>query len=265
MSAIPHSADDLAAATLADDAALLDAALRLGRQIVGGVAHDLNSAMQGLGDALFVIGEEVNGVLDGIPDDAGLVADMATRIRESLQLADSAFHRLTSAGRGVSDLIPAMDEESEPIDLRTELDELVSLTAHQWRHRLDVSVVVDPAMPTFTCTWWIARLAAARLFQIAAESHPNRRGGSDRSLPRFRMIASESEGFVVLRVLCDQPSTDIAPPTPIAPRHGDPTLRLCASRLSGEVSSVPCSLGSFGLAFRFPVHLALGFEEAVSR
>ncbi len=234
----------------AADAALLDAALRLGRQVASGAAHDLNSALQSLGDALFIIGEDVGAALSGACDDGTV-----ERVRESIRLAGKAHQRTIAASRALSGLIPEMDDESSPVDLRGELDALIAITTHQWKQRLDVSAVVDPAMPVFTCAWWAARLAALQLILIAAELHPRRRVAVSEPLPRFRMIASESEGSVVLRVICDQPPEQAGVSAVGFAGYADPTLRLCAERLGGEVASVPCSLGSFGIAFRFPVRV----------
>lgn len=234
-----------------EDVALLHAAMHSGREIAGAITHDLNSALQCLGDALFAIREDLQCAADNRPNGTGMPIGA---LASSLRLADDSLQRLTEVTRTIPSLVPQLAEETGPISLGTELLSLVALTWHHWRNRVHVLVEVEPSTGSFWCNWWVARLAALRMLLDAIDAQPARAGEySRRELPRIRVVAAMKGEDVELRV-SSEPFNERAGETgPAAGRNEpDPVLMLCARRLGGIVRMTN-DLGCAETAIRFPV------------
>jgi hypothetical protein len=232
-----------------DDSALLRDAMGSSRSLAGGITHDLNSALQALGDALFAVRDDAQIALDG---DAASELSMAT-FAPSLGLADDAFHRLCSLALAVPHLVPSVAEENGPIKLGMKIPMLVSLIRHHWRNRVQIHVEIDPGVGTFWCTWWVARLAILRLLMTSIEaSRTSREGAEQEELPRLRITAMRTEQTLEVRAI-----GGVSPPddSPIVARrdHLDPTLLLCAERLGGEVRMETNASGIMETVLRFPI------------
>jgi hypothetical protein len=234
----------------AEYAALLHAAMFSGRQLAGGVTHDLNSTLQCLGDALYAIREDIHVVQHGSPSNVVAHESLA----ESLQLADDAFRKMTDASRLMAGLVPRVADEDGPIHLGREIPGLVSLTWHHWRHRLEIETHVAADVVPFWCPWWVARLGVVRLVLIAIESQRTTSGSFSRAEPRpFRLVASMRNEWVEIRASfsADVETLERAA-TPDGAGSIDPVLTLCAKRLGGGVTMLVTPTG-IETVFRFPV------------
>ena len=229
-----------------DDLALLQAAMGSGRQIAGGITHDLNSALQCLGDALFAIREDIQTAMDRGAESGDL--SMAT-LGPSLRVADDAFHRLANTALTIPTLIPRLVEETGPISLGAELVGLVALTSHRWRNRVQVLVEVDPTVSPFWCTWWVARLAALRLLLNGIEALRGRTVPSGQETPCLRLVGSQQAEIVELRLCVERNGAVVSDLEDL-----DPTLVVCAKRLGGDVGTIANAAGGIETVFRFPVH-----------
>lgn len=232
-----------------DDSALLRDAMGSSRSLAGGITHDLNSALQALGDALFAVRDDTQNALD---NDAGSELSMAM-LAPSLGLADDAFHRLCSLALAVPHLVPSVAEESGPIKLGTEMPMLVSLIRHHWRNRVQVFVEIDSNVGPFWCTWWVARLAILRLLMTSIEAARAFGGNAEREeLPRLRIIATRQEQTLEVRAIGNAKAGDENRTTV---RHDDldPTLVLCAERLAGSVRTITNDAGIVETVLRFPI------------
>jgi hypothetical protein len=239
---VPESVEDLA---------LLEAAMHSGRDIAGGITHDLNAALQGLGDALFAIREDLQCAADNRPNGTGMPIGA---LASSLRLADDSLQRLTEITRTIPNLVPQLADESGPISLGTELLSLVALTWHHWRNRVHVLVEVEPSVGAFWCTWWIARLAALRMLLDVIDAHrPTEAAYSRRELSRIRFIAAMRGDEIELRVSSEPSNENAADGRSIGKRdEPDPIVMLCARRLGGTVR-VTNDSGCAETAIRFPV------------
>src|SRR3954469_18032947 len=98
---------EICAAAKAEHAALLRAAMQTGRTLAGGVTHDLNSALQILGDSLYAIRDDTQTLIGGAPLASG---EAQASLTASLKLADDAFDRLSAITRVVPDLVTPPDD-----------------------------------------------------------------------------------------------------------------------------------------------------------
>lgn len=229
---------------------LLQAAMRAGRQVAGGVAHDLNSALQCLGDALFVLREDLQRL--GVDSPAAESAVQA--LTATLGHADSAFERLRDTTRIVPHLIPGLADETGPVDLGTELRAVVATTRHHWKGRLEISVEAQAIDAPFWCTWWIARLAMQRMLLLAVDAQQSTPSPTRLRPMRLRLIGTRAGDEVEVRAVLDvappdEPADDVV--TPNAGVGLDSVLCLCATHLRGEVTAEFAT--PFDVAFRFPV------------
>jgi len=230
-----------------DDSALLRDAMGSSRSLAGGITHDLNSALQALGDALFAVRDDTQNAVDG---NAASELSMAT-FAPSLGLADDAFHRLCSLALAVPHVVPSVAEENGPIKLGMKIPMLVSLIRHQWRNRVQILVEIDSSVGSFWCTWWVARLAILRLLMTSIEAARTFREGADADeLPRLRITATQMEQTLEIRAIGGS-----AAGTNGVAEHGDrdATLVLCAKRLEGNVRTETNAAGVTETVLRFPV------------
>jgi len=243
----------MSAATKAEHAALLRAAMQTGRTLVGGVTHDLNSALQILGDSLYAIKDDTQALLRAAPS----VSDETTEsLSSSLALADDAFSRITAITRVVPGLVVTPNDESGPINVEAELCAVVALTRHHWKHRLNVLIDMPTPFAPFWCKWWIVRLAAMRMVMLASESQQRApsKYNADR-LPTLRITGVLDTDSFELRMCLEQAPLDS---TTMA---ADSVLTLCAKCLNGSIEIVAAH-GSSLTSIRYPVRLTSAPTEA---
>jgi len=243
---------EMTAATKAEHAALLRAALQTGRTVAGGVTHDLNSALQILGDSLYAIRDDTQTLTQGART---VQSDAQASLAASLKLADDAFDRISAITRIVPDLAVPAPDDSGPILVEAELRAIVALTRHHWKNRLNVIVDVPLAVPQFWCRWWMVRFAAVRMVMLAAETR--QRAPSNLSadrLPALRISTRlDDDRFDLQMVL------DVAESGPSMP-PADSVLALCARCLGGEITSASTPAGGSRISLQFPVRLAASAE-----
>ena len=239
----------------ATTAELLLAAVRIGRQLAGAVTHDLNSALQCVGDAVFAIREDTRGVADPQSEGAGVSPES---VDASLALADDAFERLIAIARMVPELVPLVphaSDEPTTVDVSRELRDIAALTRSVWKNRIELSVDFSSDDEPFACIWWVARVAATRMVMLAAESEPKVGSGAPR--PTVVLSSSQQAANVELRVRVSRPSSDaalsMAANEPITFTISDATLTLCAERLGGELERSQVQPGVMETVFRFPI------------
>jgi hypothetical protein len=237
---------EMNAATKTEHAALLRAAMQTGRTLAGGVTHDLNSALQILGDSLYSIKDDTRTLIRA----AQATGEAQKNLASSLELADEAFDRIRTITRVVPNLVVGSAEDAGPILVEAELRAIVALTRHHWRNRLNVVVDVPPPIPQFWCKWWIARLAAMRMMMLAGESQTCAPSNANRELlPTLMITGAMNADWFELGVSVERSAGEpIVSPT-------DSVMTLCAKSLGGEIDwSVTPSGGSF-VSLCYPVRL----------
>jgi len=234
---------EMSAASKAEHDALLNAAMQTGRTLAGGITHDLNSALQILGDSLYSIKDDTKTLIRA----ARASGETQKNLASSLELADEAFDRIKAITRVVPTLVGS-GEETGPILVEAELRAIVALTRHHWKNRLNVVVDVPSPVPHFWCKWWVARLAAMRMVMLAAESQtPAPRNANPDVLPVLTISGvMDAECFALSVYLETSAGEAIASPT-------DSVMTLCAESLHGEIGMSVTPAGGSSLSLRYPV------------
>ena len=242
---------EINSATKAEHAALLRAAMQTGRTLAGGVTHDLNSALQILGDSLYAIKDDTKTLIRS----ARPSGESQKNLASSLELADEAFDRIKEITRVVPNLIVGSGDEIGPILVEAELRAIAALTRHHWKNRLNVVVDVQDEIPRFWCKWWVARLAAMRLVMLAGElraqeSHDT----SPDDLPTFTISGHVDGDRFALSVSLESSDGE----STLSPN--DSVLTLCAKSLGGEIHSASTAAAG-SISLRYPVRLERTLNE----
>jgi len=142
-------------------------------QLAAGIAHEINTPIQYIGDNLRFIQEaaaELLGVLDAVPPQgsggAALEAELRA-FRERLAAADLDYLRkeLPKAARQslegvarVSKIVGAMKEFSHPgsetktlADLNRAIESTVAVSRNEWKYVADLVLELDPHLPAVPC------------------------------------------------------------------------------------------------------------------
>ncbi len=142
-------------------------------QLAAGIAHEINTPIQYIGDNLrFMLGavEELLGALDALPPEVpgGAGMDDGTRtFRDRLQAADMDYLRkeLPKAARQslegvarVSKIVGAMKEFSHPgsesrttADLNRAIESTVAVSRNEWKYVADLDLELDPLLQPVPC------------------------------------------------------------------------------------------------------------------
>jgi hypothetical protein len=236
--------DDVLRAHSLADSGLLAAVVRRARYASAGITHDLNSALQCLGDALFAIRQDAFQLVD--EHSAGAPA-VAAELASSLRLAEDAYDRINSAARAVPHLLPRL-ERLRNVSVGAELLDLVSLVQHDWRHRFNVRVLIDPPVGAITCDWWIARHVVLGLLAHLIE----RNTPSATRVPRgLAIIVSAADGILEIRMTIDTPE-GVSSVTAFGEITDSADLASCARQLDAEIGEAIDAQGNQFLFLRLP-------------
>src|SRR5436305_15005753 len=108
----------MSAATKVEHAALLRAAMQTGGAVARGVTHDLNSALQILGDSLYAIRDDTQTLIGHATADTH---EARANIAASLKLADDAFTRISAITQVVPNIAITPTDDVGPILIEAEL------------------------------------------------------------------------------------------------------------------------------------------------
>jgi hypothetical protein len=233
-----------------EDISILYALMSSGRVTLAGVTHEINSALQCLGDSLWAIRDDIAAAHSGASEGAvGRCRD----IEETLTVAESALARLGTTTKRLPDLIPNPLAHSDAVDVRAELESIAALAHHQWKHYCTVSVESNAVV--MCDDWWVARVAAAQMLAIAigwerGDTLSPRAPG----LGHIRMYASHKGAAAELRVVLERRVGHCLMQPPVVPiRSLDATLADCAARLGGEARIRASAAAQVDIVLRFPV------------
>jgi hypothetical protein len=232
---------DAETSAAAIDGTLMLETLRLGRDLSLGLAHDVNSALQCLGDSLFAIREDVGPLLD---DSASARGDARHGVPISLRMAADVSDRLLEVGVALAELLPRISSIPERIDLRRELPSLVALTAPKWRKRVAVELDIPVGNTEVTCVWWVLRLGALRLL-LALIDASGELGGDTGIVVRLAVAIGVADVEIVGSLIASGASAVCAA------RDPDPVLAACMARL-GAVMECIAGLNSWEIRCIIP-------------
>jgi len=139
-------------------------------QIAAGVAHEINTPIQYVGDNLVFVRESTEGLvalaaavrdaLDGVPEpharalrDAIEAADtdfLVAELPEALSNLQTGVDRITTLVRAMRELVHPGTPDATPTDLNRALGNTLHVTANLYRYIADVDVDLAP-LPPVTC------------------------------------------------------------------------------------------------------------------
>ncbi|HJW42931.1 MAG TPA: PAS domain S-box protein [Geothrix sp.] len=169
-------------------------------QLAAGIAHEINTPIQYIGDNLRFIQEaagELLGALDAVPpqDPGGAVPEAELRaLRQRLAAADLDYLRseLPKATRQslegvarVSRIVGAMKEFSHPgsesktlADLNRAIESTVTVSRNEWKYIADLVLELDPNLPAVPCHSGEINQVVLNLIVNAAHAIGDRVGNS---------------------------------------------------------------------------------------
>jgi PAS domain S-box-containing protein len=145
-------------------------------QLAAGIAHEINTPIQYVGDNTRFLKEsftdilavmEVYGRLFEAAEDAAPLTELLPKIRTTLEEADIDFLReeipqaIEQALEGVARVAkivqamrefshPGMDEKN-PVDINRTIENTLSVSRNAWKYAADVETHFDPNLPHVTC------------------------------------------------------------------------------------------------------------------
>jgi PAS domain S-box-containing protein len=141
--------------------------------LAAGIAHEINTPMQYIGDNLHFLGTvvrkliEVSHALKAVSEDPAVPAPVGEKLRElyeraRIELLESrAMGAHESAVQGVDAvrrIVQAMkgfahrdSGESAPADLNEALDNTITVCRNEWKYVAEVSTELDPTLPLVPC------------------------------------------------------------------------------------------------------------------
>jgi two-component system, NtrC family, sensor kinase len=193
----------------------LNAAQRLEAigQLAAGVAHEINTPMQFIGDNLAFLADawlRLRPLLQGIEDGGA-----AARIAELRQSADLAFAldeipaSLQSAAQGVErvgELVRSLREFAHPEsrqmsaeDLNLAIDRVLTITRSQWKNVAAVTRV-GPPLPLVTCQIGAIHQVLVNLICNAAQAIEDRLRATPGELGTITLTTKAEDGLATLSV-----------------------------------------------------------------
>jgi len=145
-------------------------------QLAAGVAHEINTPMQYVGDNLSFLCkafDKLSTLLElydalhsksGAGDDVDELCQLIEEKKKTIKLPflqaeiPSAIQQATMGASRVGDIVAAMKEFSHPgtqektyVDLNKAVESTITISRHEWKYVADVETELDPLLPQLPC------------------------------------------------------------------------------------------------------------------
>jgi two-component system, NtrC family, sensor kinase len=176
-------------------------------QLAAGIAHEINSPTQYIGDNLCFVQEVFNdllrllgqfnllleaargqsfaqGLAEGIEktiQDIGL-ADLETEIPQSITQALSGVKRVAKIVQAMRDFSHPGTETKTPIDLNRAIESTLTVCRNEWRYVADVQTDFDPCLPPVSCLPGEFNQAILNIVVNAAHAIADKSGGKSKGV-----------------------------------------------------------------------------------
>jgi two-component system NtrC family sensor kinase len=187
-------------------------------QLAAGIAHEINSPTQFIGDNLFFIQEVFNDLLGllgqynslleaarGQPFAQSLAAEIEKTI-QTIDLADlkkeipQSITQALSGVKRVAKIVQAMKDFSHPgidtkmpIDLNRAIESTLTVCRNEWRYVADVQTDFDPDLPPVSCLPGEFNQAILNIVVNAAHAIADKTGGKAKGLISVRTRHKEGD------------------------------------------------------------------------
>jgi PAS domain S-box-containing protein len=177
-------------------------------QLAAGVAHEINTPIQYVGDSVYFIREAVEELLAharitekspaGSPADDGCLAKLAAELSGALDRVDDGLSRVAEIIRSMRYFSHADEAEMVPIDLNLAIQSTLVMARNEFKYVADLETDYG-ALPPVTCHGSQINQVVLNLIVNAAHAIGERvQGSAERGLISVRTFLEGSEAVIAI-------------------------------------------------------------------
>ena len=185
-------------------------------QLASGIAHEINTPIQFVGDNLTFLGESLPPLLlmlDDIrasPQLASLLTERGADLEFLRKEVPEAVGQACEGIQRVAELVAGMKEfahqdggELRATDLNHALERTITVARNEWKHAAEIVTEFDPALPMVTCVASALRQVFLNLLCNAAYAVAERNGREGRKTGLITVKTSQEGDFVTVAIRDD--------------------------------------------------------------
>ena len=175
-------------------------------QLAAGIAHEINTPAQYVGDNLAFLQESFGELVAALAEPqagAAVNEDLAFLLKEippALQQSREGIARVAEIVRAMKEFSHPGSDEPSPVDLNNAVKNTVTVTRNTWKDVAHLQLDLDPALPEVHCL--VAQLNQAVLNLIVNAADAIREKPSGKGLGRID-VSTRRDGDHVLLVIRD--------------------------------------------------------------
>jgi signal transduction histidine kinase len=170
-------------------------------QLASGVAHEINTPIQYIGDNMRFLQEAWNQIHRTHPTDpqdpeiAYLIEEVPRAIDQSLE----GLMRVGKIVRAMRDFSHPSSEEKTATDINRAIETTMTVATNEWRYLAEIETDLDPKLPTVLCHPGELHQVLLNLIVNAAHAIGDLvKGTADKG--KIRISTSREDGFVSIRI-----------------------------------------------------------------